>query len=648
MIDVTDADALMKEIAAGEKERDCALRDYRRLLRQYVREMADSDWKEPLTAEYLSYMVGRICMDNPRVTVQDRKRMSKTVANAALQMIAQAVQTGQLLPDQAMELSQLIEKQSNQVNADQYALNCLGQDPTYGAVLDRVCYDHLMGFGVAHERIAPMPNDPSKRWPVTGRISPWRFCIDPTCLHHTEAQWLGHWRPETIDDLVTKAKADPGTGWKLDEIKSLTAENDPKADLDRKEVKVWETWVPGYTESGWPGSDEGYNGGFFTLAAKRSEKASEKGGIFIREPQPAFCPRWGPYSMFGVYVRPDSPYPMSPLLATYDSQDELQKHSKAMSLNAAQYKRIVLVSDSNPTLAQDIKSKGDHFVIRVKDEQFDKNKVVVIEIAGVSDQQLQHYEMFKARWDRAIGMDDQQRGKVNTKATATAVAVADSSASMRTSYIEKKFAAGVQLNMMNKLHYLRYDDRIEINLGPEYADDLLKATGQIIGQPTYVGGQQDEDDSIPDDLQVEVDLNTEPDTTVQQNTIQAMTLLFGIAPTMSQLPWMEWRSILQQIGDACNLPTFAESVNYDMIQGMAQMAMQNGTMPGTEMSPDGLARKQAETDQQGQRQGLADQHASKSSLMQQKHSLDMGKEKFKADTKMKQISAQAGARSRKK
>lgn len=648
MIDVTDASALMREIVAGESERDKALRDYRKLLAQYVRDIVDSEWRESLTFEYVSYMVPRICMDNPRVTVFDRKRIASSVAQAAKQAIAESVASGLMFPEAAKGFLDLIDSRANAISADEFALNCLAQDPDYGAVLDRVCYDHLMGFGVAHERIGPSPTNPELRTTITGRVSPVRFCVDPACLHHTEAQWMAHWSPFAIEDLKAKAKA--GGGWKQDEIEALTPQAPAGKDVDRKEVKVWECWVPGYSEPGWPGSDEGYNGGLFTLATKRNEDASLRGGVMIRDPRPAFTSRFGPYSVFGVYVRPDSPYPMSPLLATFESQDELQKHSRAMSLNAAQYKRIVLVSDANPRLAQQIKSAGDHFVISVKDEQFDKNKVVVIEIAGVSEQQMKHYEMFKARWDRAIGVDDQQRGKVSSD-TATAVAVADDAASTRVSYIQKKFAVGVQRNLMAKLHNLRYDPDIEIELGPEYADEVFKATGKAIAAPVYRGGPHEDDDSIPDDLTIEVDaysMERANMSSLQQNLMSAMEMLFQVAPTMSQMPWMEWRDILQQIGDVFNLPGFADMVNYDMIQGMAQAAMLNGTGPGQEMSPDGLARKQAEDDSAAQSKGLMEQHASKAALMDRKHGQDMRKEGFRQDARMKQISAQAGARSKAK
>jgi len=281
---------------------------------------------------------------------------------------------------------------------------------------------------------------------------------------------------------------------------------------------------------------------------------------------------------------------MSPLLATFVQQNELQKHAKAMNINARQYKRLVLVSDSNPALVQMLRNAPDHLVIAVKDDQFHKDKVVVVEIGGISDQQLSMYAQQRQAIDRAIGMDDSQRGRVDTDATATAVAVADESVATRVSYIEGKFLDGVRRMLRSVLWYMVMDERVSFRLGPEIAQALNML------EPWFQGGLRADEKFDFEDLELVIDpysMGRVSEQALQRRVTEFVQTLVSLAPAMLQYQFIDWKSVIRSITQVLNLPGMDSAIDFNQLQQMAQMQMQMGMASQVVEMSGGAAAKQA-------------------------------------------------------
>lgn len=625
-------DNFWNEIDEGVHQRDEVLSNYQVLLDQYVGKgmnllAGQSDWPDNYSYQYCTYMVPKIVLDNPRVSITTRRQVSESMVMQLQEMLMGAVESGQLDPMSAQKMYAQATQPNTTALAIEHGLNKWVRDSNYHSTLDRVCYDFLQAYGITLTTLGVMPgHDPrdpdSLRWPLSKRIAPRRFVQDSLALHHTESRWQAHQSIEDKADLIARAKANPESGWIMDALQALpettgreeldSESTSYTANLQRKEVVLYEAWVGEYTEDGWPGPDEGYNGGLFTIAGTQGHQGEEQGkGAYIRKPRPFYGPRWGPYTQWGVYINPDNPYPLSPLLATFTQQAELNAHAKAMSRSASQYKRIVLVSDRNPKLAQDIAESPDMFVVTVDDEQFDKDQVVVIEIGGITDQQLRHYEVFTNRLEELLGLTQTQKGNIDPRATATVESIAQSSSELRISYLKNKFRQSVRQDLMSKVFYFVNDDRIQFGLGAEAGEAL----GML--RPEFFGGPSEDGDHISiEDLELEIDaysMERTDEALLQKRMMEAFQLIMAAAPMMIQQPWIDWREMVRKIGDALNLPDLVDIIKFDMIQQMSQMAMQQGMGQPQQMSADGLKRSQSGSSQpstsqareQGQQSQLA-------------------------------------------
>lgn len=574
----TDADSMWKEIEGAEKARESALVNYDTLLTNIK---ATEDWPEAFSFQYLSYMVPRIVLENPTVRVSSQAGGDDLVVDQALAMLEQALMAGMVDPDQALMMLDEIEKPHMNALASQYGLKRWIEQEDLRAHLDRQCDLYLKGVSISQTYTGRVRGDDSKRWPKACVIEPRRFLIDPLAMQYSERAWSGHWYPIPKPKLEAKAKNDGEGGWDMTAIADLTTQADDRAGVDRKEVRVYEIHVLNYdmNEAG----DPDINGTIFTYGAKKDGEACK--GIEIRKPRPAFVPPWGPYTLFGCYNRL-SAWPMSPLLATFMQQDELQKHAKAMNVNARQYRRLVLCSSANQELIQKLQSAPDMLVLPVNDEQFDKSKVEVIEIGGISDQQLEMYAMMRKAIDRAIGMDDSQRGRVDSDATATAVAVADESVATRVSYIEGKFIAGVRQLLRSVLWYMVMDERVSFRLGKEVSKELNMI------DPWFQGGLTSGEKFDFDDLEMVIDpysMGRVSEQALQQRVSTFVESLIAMGQAMLTMPFIDWRLVVRSLTQVLNLPGLDQAIDFEMLKQIGQMQSAMG-MQAMTMSADGAGR----------------------------------------------------------
>ena len=542
---------LLNEIQAAERFRNKYLEFYDGVLNKYAGSAIGGLDGEMLTEnhiyEYLSLTIPRLIHDNPRVSVNTRRPVTQGASSKALQ----------------------------------HGLNRWVRDTNARQILMRVAYDTLIAYGVVLTTQQPMPgHDPSAvnkpYFPACYRISPKRFICDPLALSINEARFTGHAWIRDKDDLIKEAQGDPS--WNKEVIESLiidTLSKDSTGRRDtevkdvpsRREVSGYDIWVPEVRLDESPGPEEGFNGTIYTIGLGQDSSGKINGNVdFIRDPRPYYGPETGPYSFFGTYYVPDKIYPLSPILATLSQVDELNDHVQSAARSATQYKRLILVDSKSKKLMQDVKSQPDNYVVPV--EGLDRDRVIPIELGGITNQQVNYIQMARERLDRNSGIHDAMRGNVTGNATATEVSIADESGTVRLAYIKQQFQQSVRNLLQSVGWFLYHDERVMFPLGADAAKDLG------MEEPYYVGGvTAEETGSSYNDLELEIDaysMERTSESLKQRRSMEAFQLISNVAQSMPQMPYVKWGDLLDKLGDAMNMPDLSEMIDEQMMQEMVQ------------------------------------------------------------------------------
>jgi len=544
-------DKFRREIDTAEAFRDAHVSGFRSMVERYHGPGFRDDRTDPMTDdpesfahEYVSLVLPRIIHDVPKFRVRCAEAMLDAVLGRRLQV----------------------------------AMNRWSKVVKLRRTLERIATDMLFCYGVGLVVSEPRPEarriDGREPYlPRLYRISPERFFLDPAAQHVEDARYMGHCYAIDKSDLLAKAETDPT--WDADAIREIAANcdledarDDRGRDVeDRQELAVYEVWVPEIDQGAAEIADELLGGGMvngtiYTMV--KSRQKDTKWGGFIRKPIPYFGPRSGPYVLFGIYVVPDDPYPLSPLTAVESQVDDLNRNLASMRDSAARYKRMIMVDARNHKLAQDIKDKPHDFI--VVSESLDKDRVMPVELGGITQQQVQYSQIAQDRLDRVSGIHDAMRGNITGAATATEVAVAESSATMRMAHLKRVFQDCVDDVARSVLWYFWHDDRVFLPLGREGIMALKE------GNPTFTGGVR-----MPgfEDLDVSVDaysMERVSEALVQKRALELLQITTSVAQGMVSMPMIRWSEILSVVGDALNVPNLHEMIDMQAI-GQAQNAM---------------------------------------------------------------------------
>lgn len=584
LVDIS-AENMWKEIEAGEKVRESALANYDTLLRNA---MATEEWPEALTHQYVSSMIPRIVQENPTVDVSSRTGTSEIVQDQALEEMIVGAQLGLVDPVEALAAVDAMQKPGLDAMAGQHVLRRWIEQEDYRSLLNILCDDYLKAYGVEHSYMMPMEGDESRWWPCGKRLHPRRFIMDAMALTRDESAFDAHYEhvPQPVLERMAREDVDGQGGWDMKAIADLMPHANDRLEVDRKEVRVYHVWVRNYEgDGGYSSNERDMNGVMLTLGC-RTEKDQHL-GVEIRKPRPAYVPPWGPYTLYGCYNRSTLAWPMSPLLATFNQQAELQKHAMAMNTSARKYRRLVVCSKANTQLINALVSAPDHLVIPVDDEQFEGKKVVVVEVGGIQDIQHVMYGHMKQAFFRAVGLDDQQLGRVDSDATATAVAVADEAVATRASYIEGRFIAGVRNALRTKLWYMCMDERVSCRLGSQFGEQMN------MRDPWFYGGLQKNEEFDFNDMELVIDpysMGRVSEQTLQRRVMEFVSTLVSLAPVMMQFPFVDWKGVIRNIAQVLNLPSMDGLIDFN---AMKQMATQIGQIQqnAMAMNPDEVVKQ---------------------------------------------------------
>jgi hypothetical protein len=414
------------------------------------------------------------------------------------------------------------------------------------------------------------------KWPGVYRISPNKFRYDPAADRADARAWSAHLVIGSRRALIDLA-ADPASGWDRSAIEKLDTQNVAKfRDVgskipERDEVAYWEIWCPEEELDDSPGKSKGYHGTIYTVADNQSIDIG-----WLRKPTPAFVPPWGPYIVGGDYLVPDESATMGPITAS-SQQAHFVNRTKRATIEAIEaYKRLIFVTD--PKVAEAVKTGVNDWVYAMECEDI-RNKVLVSEIGGATQQHFAAEESAQGALDKVSGITDLMRGNVDPRNKATQDALAAQSSANRASGTVSKFYDIVTRYLYTVGYFIDIDDEVEIELGPQAAGQFVDAKGN----PTtrLKGGRhptQDPEEFFNLDLELRVgsmERSLEMDTQMQlQVMAQTMQEVATLGPATAL--YADWQGYLDAKAELTGIPIIKRLVNVPALMQVSQAMMQAG------------------------------------------------------------------------
>lgn len=429
------------------------------------------------------------------------------------------------------------------------------------------------------------------RNPIIVRIPQEDFLIDPLAYRRKDARWMGHiWRVDK-DDLIERAEREDG--WRMSAIKALPVDRttDRATGLEREEVECVDIHIPNLYVDDDVGPDDGFCGTELTFAWTGQDI-----GEIIRSPQPAFAPHTGRYKVCDISYVPNSPFGLSPLVAVEGQVRELNKLVKRQIAMALRYKKLALVEDGDSGFAQKLVDAENDLVLPVR--SLDQNKAQTVELGGITDQIMAQIAEARSRLDRNASTSDSQRGKVNEDATATAEAIADANADIRSDMIVNRFHR-FACDLVNDIaHNYWHNEEARSYLGAEFLMDIGMPK-EVIEMNQLPGFEYSGGDSQFEaykgvafsDLNVAFEplsMGRTTENVAQRRALEAMSFTGQLMQLAGMNPMNDWTPLANMIGNALNIPDYGEMSGIANMQGLAavqqiQQPQQGATgMPGNE------------------------------------------------------------------
>lgn len=580
-----DPKELMREVLASAKKRDVRREGIRAMLDKFPGSWwngapgEDCDF-DPENAgfELVSYLITQLVWSNPRVNVITRRPVAQ-------QQVAEAIQFG---------------------------LNRWILDGDFKTTLEDHVVDYLYGWCIGHCTLVPRPEaheaeDPPL-WPQVSRLSPGRVGWDHLCATPRQARIIWHEWWADKDDMLARARLDKKRpenkreGWDLGALEDMTTSNagmtllgamtnDPNDEaVDRKQLRFISVYLPGHQLDGEPGPGQGFNGTTVVLGCSSNGKNAPSAGTIVCPPQPMFGPRWGRYVIGGTYPVPDSPHPLSVILANAGHIEQASRTGKALSAAIEAYSQFVVTSD---TQLGELMSNGKHNGIYTTGSLVDlSGKLAQMTKGGPTQPMLLGDQLVRGRRDRALGMDDVQRGVVTGDGTATEVAEASQAAGARVAQIKGRFQDFARRCLKTVAYDLFSTDEIRFLAGPEATEALrarLAAQGEDVPEKAeafFEGGSFEAGSGATfDDLALEIEGYSMERPSDQTKILRASfytqvwPMLGQLLPQMVAAGWKP-KPALRAIGEAYAIPNLEDQVDMEMLMKAAQ-----GPFPGEDPLP---------------------------------------------------------------
>jgi len=585
----TDPGNLYDEVKHAADLRDKFLENTAKLVERYHGAYYRSDRMpavpivENHAYQFVAIVLPSLIFDNPKcrvITTSPKNISDEGVAKLQTAMrIAGTSDLNELammfgVPDPKSLMKELgIETMSDVARGLEIALNRWSEDNEVASPLSDIAMDFLFSYGVGmvveDSKPGHQGSDLAPTQPYLVQIAPHHFLMDSAARTNDPMQaggprFMGHlWRADH-EDLMN----DPD--YNREEVERLAVDTDfdkweerhyRSMDIPRRrEILAWDIWVPEVHQTDQPG----FNGSIFTLAVSATPDGVSKKALWIREPRPAYCPPWGPYTVFGAYKVPGSPYPLSPLAAVAEQAEAVNAHEAAAARDAASYKRFV----AGPITSGDgdrIRSVQHGEYIGLDDAA---GKLQQIELGGVSGAQYQYNQYARDKLRSDAGVSGAMLGDTEKGVTATRDAVGQQAAEVRMGGLKRVYARCVAKVFKTAAWYAFHSDSQIHPLGPD---------GERHGLETFTGGKHTGPGGFSFfDLSIRIDPMSMEHTnqSVYQRRVNAAFQMFvQAAERMPNMPHVNWREPLRVIYESLNIPDADEWVDYNMLERMKQMGV---------------------------------------------------------------------------
>lgn len=543
---------VLREIEAGEKERDRNINNLAEALRRYEGpgrgHPGDGEWDPYNFAfEWQSLVRPQIAFQNPVVRIRSKRPEFNGVQAVALQ------------------------HWTNRWIRDTHYIRTIERATTY------------MGFTHAATMTTLEPDqgdydDPRSR-PRKIVMDPSQFGMDALARSWEESRIFFHRCVEDRYSLLKRAEAEDG--WDMDAVRRLPIFGEgekvgrPKSDLDRGEVSYYWVWVPGDEDES---SD---THGMVMHVAFEHTHTGDKKPCFLRDPMPYFGPRWGPYTLWDFYFVPRSPWPMGPIQAQHGLSKMLNAQARVNMRRAKNRKDLFLFDDTDREAANRIFEAQDGSGVGIPG--YDKSKVQKESIGGVNEDELAYEQWIDGLLKRSSGISGSELGNTGGGQTATSDAIAAGGSSARKSFLEQKVYDAVRRDVMTAAYFGWKEKTIVMPLGPDYLRELVQAglPPEYVQQLENMGGvtlewRGGEKQSF-DDLELEIEpysMARRDEFTERSEKLQLFQLLTTIAPVIPQTPWMPWKDMLNKIGDSFHYDQLGERTNIELANEVGSMMLQ--------------------------------------------------------------------------
>jgi len=408
-------------------------------------------------------------------------------------------------------------------------INAVVEDIDYGAVTERVHLDFMFSRGVLLHRIEEETRQGrGSVTPKVRRISPAKFFIDALASSPEEAEFMGHYYYRDVEDLQNdpelteeaRAIIAPSEGDSPLQSKTEAFKKPDGSDVGRRRVRCYNVWIRSRN----------------TLRVLCDVSKD----VELYPERPFYGPDTGPYTLYDAYPVPDECWPLSPLIAVKDQNDDLNEHARTMGEAAARRKSIGLVEGNNPDLANKLQraEDGEFLLVRGITGNF-----VKAEVGGVTKEQYQFTEYIRNRLDRISGLTATVQGNVGSADTATEASIADAHLSARVDYLKRKVVVATEKSLTKIGWYLFHTEGviIPVNRRDAYTGELLE--GMFFGGPfpTDAGATWH-------DFKLDVVINSmQKQVQSRDNMLQFFGIFYQIAQSAPMMPWIRVMNVLRDI-----------------------------------------------------------------------------------------------------
>lgn len=277
------------------------------------------------------------------------------------------------------------------------------------------------GPAAPNQRIAP-------QWTQVKYLHPDRFFHDTKQHVKTEWEFMGHTNIEDREVLLERAREDDT--WDVAAIESLETCESPDIlrytmargvrSVDRKKVVYDVVWMPhAILPERKPGPWE--RGVIYTVARSVTAIGGMGGsrGVWLRKPYYYKGHPHGPYVHGGQVTHTEDTFPLTSLLANANS---------VAMLNAAGAAFFEKMREAKTQVVYDARYREEIEKLRQADDgawvpmpNFTKDSIQTLALDGPTAADVAQYQLLQQRVATNLALDDLQRGRVDSDATATAI-----------------------------------------------------------------------------------------------------------------------------------------------------------------------------------------------------------------------------------